>query len=78
MKILILSTYEGMDANAVRDYLLSFRLHSRQQRRVLRLLVFFGRGHLHVGAESPLLEINRPPRFGRNAERLFPLGRVFQ
>lgn len=29
LKILILSTYEGMDANAVRDYLLSFRLHSR-------------------------------------------------
>jgi hypothetical protein len=29
LKILILSTYEGTDANAVRDYLLSFRLHSR-------------------------------------------------
>ncbi|HEU4940055.1 MAG TPA: hypothetical protein VFT97_00395, partial [Candidatus Eisenbacteria bacterium] len=29
LKILILSTYEGMDANVVRDYLLSFRLHSR-------------------------------------------------
>ena len=29
LKILVLSTYEGMDANAVRDYLLSFRLHSR-------------------------------------------------
>jgi hypothetical protein len=29
LKILILSTYEGMDASAVRDYLLSFRLHSR-------------------------------------------------
>src|SRR5262249_6003563 len=29
LKVLILSTYEGMDANAVRDYLLSFRLHSR-------------------------------------------------
>src|SRR5499426_868804 len=29
LKILILSTYEGADANAVRDYLLSFRLHSR-------------------------------------------------
>ena len=28
LKILILSTYEGTDANAVRDYLLSFRLHS--------------------------------------------------
>jgi hypothetical protein len=28
-KVLILSTYEEMDANAVRDYLLSFRLHSR-------------------------------------------------
>jgi hypothetical protein len=29
LKILILSTYEGTDASAVRDYLLSFRLHSR-------------------------------------------------
>ncbi len=29
LRILILSTYEGTDANAVRDYLLSFRLHSR-------------------------------------------------
>jgi glycosyl transferase family 1 len=29
LRVLILSTYEGMDANAVRDYLLSFRLHSR-------------------------------------------------
>ena len=29
LKVLILSTYEGTDANAVRDYLLSFRLHSR-------------------------------------------------
>jgi len=29
LKILILSTYEGADANAVRDYLVSFRLHSR-------------------------------------------------
>ena len=29
LKVLMLSTYEGMDANAVRDYLLSFRLHSR-------------------------------------------------
>jgi hypothetical protein len=29
LKILILSSYEGMDASAVRDYLLSFRLHSR-------------------------------------------------
>lgn len=29
LRILILSTYEGADANAVRDYLLSFRLHSR-------------------------------------------------
>ncbi len=31
LKILILSTYEGTDANAVRDYLLSFRLHSRHE-----------------------------------------------
>lgn len=29
LKVLILSTYEGMDASAVRDYLLTFRLHSR-------------------------------------------------
>jgi hypothetical protein len=29
LKVLILSTYEGTDASAVRDYLLSFRLHSR-------------------------------------------------
>ena len=29
LKVLVLSTYEGGDANAVRDYLLSFRLHSR-------------------------------------------------
>jgi hypothetical protein len=31
LKILILSTYEGTDASAVRDYLLSFRLHSRHE-----------------------------------------------
>src|SRR5262250_1849919 len=31
LKVLILSTYEGTDASAVRDYLLSFRLHSRHQ-----------------------------------------------
>jgi hypothetical protein len=29
LKILVLSTYEGADASAVRDFLLSFRLHSR-------------------------------------------------
>jgi hypothetical protein len=29
LKVLVLSTYDGTDAEAVRDYLLSFRLHSR-------------------------------------------------
>ena len=54
------------------------RLHARQQRRVLRLLVLVAGAHLHVGPKAALLQIDRLVRIGMNAQRLVADARLLE